>query len=159
MAYTFLSHTAIFLRQIGSYHNTHRVPIIYPGLWQALQSTLCTTCRTSSQAQYYVSPALDLHRTHKHNKNNQLESTASSRWYCCFKMKNNEQVLKSWTAANIHYIIKLLCVKILIMETAINTSKSPDLEGRRNACIQVTSSIWNTKKSKHLPAVFLNPKM
>jgi hypothetical protein len=34
---------------------------------------LCTLCRTSSQAQCYVSPALDLYGNHKHNKNNQLE--------------------------------------------------------------------------------------
>lgn len=152
MAYTFLNHTAIFLRQIGSY-NTHRKPIIYPGLWQALQSTLCTLCITSSQAQCYVSPALGLYRIHNITKIISWKSTASSHWYFCFKMKNTEQVLKSWTAANIHFIIKLLCVKILIMESAINISQSADLERWRQACIQVTSSI------KYLTAVFLNPKM
>jgi len=49
------------------------------------------------------------------------------------------------TAANIQYTIKLVCVKISMMETAINISKSTDLEGRRQVCTQVTSSSWNTK--------------
>jgi hypothetical protein len=60
------------------------------------------------------------------------------------------------TAANIQHTIKLLCVKISMMETEINISKSVDLEGGRQACIHVTYSSWNTKKSKRLmAAVFL----
>jgi hypothetical protein len=43
-----------------------------------------------------------------------------------------------------------------MIETEINISKSVDLEGRRQACIQMTYSSWNTKKSKRLMvAVFL----
>jgi hypothetical protein len=37
-----------------------------------LRSMLCTLCRTSSQAQCYVSPALGSYRNHKHNQNNRL---------------------------------------------------------------------------------------
>jgi hypothetical protein len=48
------------------------------------------------------------------------------------------------TAANIRYRIKLLCVKRSMMETEINISKSIDLHGRRQACIQVIFSSWNT---------------
>jgi hypothetical protein len=34
------------------------------------------------------------------------------------------------------------------METEINILKSTDLEGRRQACIQVTPSSWNTNKEE-----------
>jgi hypothetical protein len=47
-----------------------------------------------------------------------------------------------------------------MIDTEINMSKSVDLEGRRQACIQVTYSSWNTKKRKRLMvAVFLKSKM
>jgi hypothetical protein len=42
------------------------------------------------------------------------------------------------------------------MEPEIHISKSVDLEGRRQACIHVTYSSWNTKKIKLLMvAIFL----
>jgi hypothetical protein len=36
------------------------------------------------------------------------------------------------------------------MEAEINILKSIDLEGRRKACIQVTSSSWNTNKEEQV---------
>lgn len=42
-----------------------------------------------------------------------------------------------------------------MMETTINIAKSTDLEGRRQVCIQVISSSWNTKKNKRFDCGFL----
>jgi hypothetical protein len=50
--------------------------------------------------------------------------------------------------ASIQYTVKLLCVKISIIETEIDISKSIDLEERSQASIQVTFSSGNAKEDE-----------
>ena len=117
-------------------------------------------CRTSSQAQCCVSPALGLYSNHKHNKKKSSGSLQPLPVDIIgLKGKTLKKCSNHVTAANIRYRIKLLCVKRSMMETEINISKSIDLHGRRQACIsksidlhgrrqaciQVIFSSWNTK--------------
>jgi len=87
MAYTFLSHAAILLRLMGSYHNTHGEPKIYPGLLH--HAELCPRRTVMFHLLWTYIETTNI------TKIISWEFTASSHWHSCFKMKNSEQVLKS----------------------------------------------------------------